>query len=85
MTLTVTNTSSQQESETFYFVLPQSAIVTMPSSASWPVTIPPDPEEPGSPMIASQGVSVDADSGALDTEIDLPSYNPNMPGTVIDI
>ena len=85
ITLTVTDTNSHQESQTFYFVLPQSAIVTMPSSASWPVTIPPDLVEPGSPMIASQGVSVDADSGALDTEIDLPSYNPNVPGPLIDL
>ena len=79
VTLTVTNTSSQQESETFYFVVPITGVVSLPSSSSWPVTIPPDLEQPGAPSIASQGVSVDADSGALDTEIDLPSYNPNIP------
>ena len=79
VTLTVTNTSSQQESETVDFVVPTTSVVTMPSSSSWPVTIPPNLVEPGAPSIASQGVSVDADSGALDTEIDLPSYNPNVP------
>jgi len=79
VTLTVTNSSSQQESESFYFVVPTSSVVTLPSSASWPVTIPPDLVEPGTPAIASQGVSVDAGSGALDTSINLPSYNPNVP------
>ena len=43
------------------------------------MTISPDTVEPGAPSIASQNASVDADSGALDTAIDLPSYNPNMP------
>jgi hypothetical protein len=54
ISLTVTNTSSQQESETFYFALPTYDYVTMPSSSSWPVTISPDLEEPGAPAIASQ-------------------------------
>ena len=47
-----------------------------------------DPARPGRarrPSIASQGVSVDADSGALDTDIDLPSYNPNVPALVADL
>lgn len=79
LTLTVTNGSSQQESQTFYFALPTSNAVTLPNSASWPTTISPDTVEPGAPSIASQNVSVNADSGALDTEIDLPSYNPNVP------
>ena len=79
VTLTVTNTSSQQESETFYFVVPTTNVVSLPTSASWPTTIPPDLEAAGAPSIASQGVSVDADSGALDTNIDLPSYNPTVP------
>jgi RHS repeat-associated protein len=79
ITLTVTDTSSHQESETIDFQVPTSNIVTMPSSASWPVTIPPDLVQPGAPAFDSQGVSVDAISGALDTSIDLPSYNPNVP------
>jgi hypothetical protein len=79
VTLTVTDANSHQESETIDFQVPTSNIVTMPSSASWPVTIPADLVQPGAPAIASQGVSVDAISGALDTSIDLPSYNPNVP------
>ena len=69
--------------QTFYFVVPTSNVVTLPSSASWPVTISPDLVEPGAPAIASQGVSVDADSGTLDTSIDLPSYNPNVPAIAL--
>ena len=64
VTLTVTNTSSQQESETFYFVVPTTNVVDMPTSSDWPTTISPDLVEPGAPSIASDGVSVDADSGA---------------------
>ena len=46
VTLAVTDTSSHQESQTFYFVIPPSNAVTMPYSASWPVTLPPDLVEP---------------------------------------
>jgi YD repeat-containing protein len=79
ITLTVTDANSHQESETIDFQVPTSNIVTMPSSASWPVTIPADLVQPGAPAFDSQGVSVDAVSGALDASIDLPSYNPNVP------
>ena len=54
-------------------------MVSLPTSSSWPTTIPPDLEASGAPSIASQGVSVDADSGALNTNIDLPGYNPTVP------
>ena len=83
LTLTVTNSSSQQESQTVYFVVPLGNVVTMPYSGSWPVTIPPDLVEPGAAVIPSQGVSADADSGALDSAIDLPSYNPNVPAIAL--
>src|SRR5262249_54526055 len=79
VTLTVTDANSHQESETVYFQVPTSNIVTLPSSASWPVTIPADLVEPGAPVIPSQGIWVDAISGALNTSIDLPGYNPNVP------
>ena len=78
VTLTVTDTNSHQESQTYDFVVPTTNVVTLPSSASWPTTIPPDLVESGAPSIGSQGVSVDAVSGALDTSINLPSYNPNV-------
>jgi YD repeat-containing protein len=79
VTLQVTDTNNHQESQTYYFVVPPSNVVTLPSSASWPVTISPDTVEPGAPAIPSQYVSVDADSGAVDSVIPLPSYNPNVP------
>ena len=85
VTLLVTDSNSHQESETFYFVMPTTNVVTLPTSSSWPTTIPPDLVEPGAPMIASQGVAVDADSGALDSDINLPSYNPNHPSHVVDL
>ena len=46
VTLTVTDSNSHQESETFYFVVPTSNLVTMPTSSSWPVTIPANLVEP---------------------------------------
>ena len=78
-TLTVTDSNSHQESQTFYFLVPTANVVTLPTSSSWPTTIAPDLVEPGAPIIASQGVAVDANSGALDSVINLPSYNPNIP------
>ncbi|HZW33510.1 MAG TPA: hypothetical protein VFF52_22515, partial [Isosphaeraceae bacterium] len=83
VTLTVTNSSSQQETQTVYFDYPGSNSVTLPTSSSWPVTFPPDQVEPGAPSISSQGVTVDADSGALDSQIALPSYNPNVPALAL--
>jgi hypothetical protein len=83
VTLTVTDTNNHQESQTYYFAVPSSNVVTLPSSASWPVTIPPDLVEAGAPTIASQYVSVDADSGGLNSLIPLPSYNPNIPALAL--
>jgi hypothetical protein len=83
LTLTVTDANGHQESQTYYFSLPTPDVVTMSGTASWPTTIPPNLVEPGAPSIASQGVSVDADSGALDTSINLPSYNPNVPANAL--
>jgi RHS repeat-associated protein len=77
-TLTVTNGSSQQESQTYYFNVPLSNVVTLPSSASWPETVPPNTVRPEAPAFASHNVSVDANSGAVDATIPLPSYNTNV-------
>ena len=77
VTLTATNSSMQQESQTYYFAIPKGTL-TGGAGASWPNTISPDTVLPGAPEIASDGVSVDPDSGALDADIPLPSYNPNI-------
>ena len=55
VSLTVTNSSSQQESETFYFVVPTSNVVALPTSSSWPVTISPDLVEPGARPSPARG------------------------------
>jgi len=48
-----------------------------------PATIPPDTVLAGDQSWGSDGVSVDANSGALDTSIGLPGYNPNIPGLAL--
>jgi RHS repeat-associated protein len=82
-TLTVTNGASQQESQTYYFNVPLSNVVTLPSSASWPETLPPDTVRPEAPAFDSHNLSVDANTGAVDATIPLPSYNPNVPGLAL--
>jgi YD repeat-containing protein len=82
VTLSVTDTSSQTETYTYDFWVPTG---TGPggsggsSNVTWPTTINPEQELLGSPSFATDNATVDATSGALDTEIDLPSYNPNVP------
>ena len=83
VTLTVTDSNSHQESQTYDFVIPASGLFSMPVSSSWPVTIPPDLVATGAPTIASQNASVDANSGALDTSINLSAYNPNVPALAL--
>ena len=83
VTLTVTNTSSQQESETMYFVVPTTSVVTMPYSASWPVDDPAQPRRARRPVDRQPGGLRRCRLGALDTEIDLPSYNPNVPALAL--
>ena len=78
VTLTATDSGSQQESQTYYFTVPAGSGQPNSGSASWPQTISPDLVLPGAPVIASDGVSVDANSGALDADIPLPSYNPDV-------
>ena len=79
-TLTVTNGSSQQESQTYYFNVPYSNAVTLPSSASWPETIAPNTVLPGAPAFASQNLSVDANSGAVNATIPAAVVQPQRPG-----
>ena len=55
------------------------------AAASWPQTLAPNTISLSSPVWSSQYVSVNANSGALDTQIGLPSYNPNVPADRIDL
>ncbi|HZW34311.1 MAG TPA: hypothetical protein VFF52_26545, partial [Isosphaeraceae bacterium] len=83
VTLTATS-GTEQESQTYYFQVPAGSSSTNTGSASWPATLSPDTVLPGAASWSSAGVSVDANSGALDTSIALPGYNPNIPGIALD-
>ena len=83
VTLTATNGSSQQEIQTYYFVVTTGTNTYATGSADWPNTLSPDTVNPGALGWSSDGVSVDANSGALDTAIALPTYNPNVPGLAL--
>ena len=77
VTLTATNASSQQESQTYYFLVPTTTSGSG-SGPTWPTTLSPDTVSSSAPSWSGDGVSVNADSGALDTTITLPTYNPNV-------
>jgi YD repeat-containing protein len=88
VTLSVTDTSSQIETYTYDFWVPSSnggggSSGGSGGSATWPAAITPESELLTAPSFASDDASVDATSGALDTEIDLPSYNPNVPALAL--
>jgi YD repeat-containing protein len=88
VTLAVTDTSSQTETYTYDFWVPHGASGSGSGGTSntvWPTTITPESELITAPAFASVSdyASVDATSGALDTEIDLPSYNPNFPAIAL--
>ncbi len=83
VTLTATNGGGQQEIQTYYFLLTKGTNTYATGSADWPTTLSPDTVNPGAATWSSDDVSVDANSGALDTSIALPTYNPNVPGLVL--
>ena len=83
VTLTATDTNGHQEVQTYYFLIDTGTNSSPIGSANWPTTIPPDTVLAGGQSTGSDGVSVDSNSGALDTSIALPSYNPNVPGLAL--
>ena len=89
VTLSVTDTNSHTETYTYDFLLPagHTSAGSGGGNATWPQSLGPDQELLSAPSFGSNGdnASVDATSGALDTEIDLPSYNPNVPGHRINV
>ncbi len=54
------------------------------TTMTWPSTYAPNTVSMNAPEWQSHGVSVNANSGALDTSINLPSYNPNVPAVSLD-
>jgi len=78
--LTVTDNNGHQEIQTYTFALPAGETGPGGSGGSggvtWPETLAPDVLRPESPVFDSHNATVDAGTGALDTNIALPSYNP---------
>ena len=77
--LTVTNGSSQQVNQTYTFYVPNGSGSAGTGTATWPTSLAPDLVSPGAPAWNNENVSVSANTGALNTSITLPSYNPNVP------
>ena len=79
-TLTVTDPNSNQVSQTYTFWVP-AGTGSASGGTTWNnQTLDPGLIQAGAPVVDSQNVSVVAPTGALETSIDLPSYNPNVPG-----
>ena len=88
VTLSVEDTNSHFETFTYDFYLPHGSGSSGGSgggNATWPTSLAPSSELLSAPAFASDNASVDAASGALDTEIDLPSYNPNVAAHRVDL
>ena len=83
ITLSVTDTNSHTQTATYSFFAIQNGPSSSNGTASWPQSLAPDTVLAGADSFRSHNVSVDANTGALDTEIDLPSYNPNVPQIVL--
>ena len=87
ITLSVTDTNSHTETFTYDFWVPSGSSNSQGSgggtNVSWPTSLAPSQQLLSSPTFSSEYASVDANSGSLDTEIDLPSYNPNVPALAL--
>lgn len=84
-TLTVTDNNGHQEVETYSFLVPAgtSAVSGGGPTASWPEALVPNLVLPDSPRFDSHYVQVSSNSGAAETAIALPTYNPNIPPLVL--
>jgi YD repeat-containing protein len=84
VTLSVKDTNNHFETFTYDFTVPHGTGVSGGSTnATWPTSLPPSNELLSAPSFNSDNATVDAISGSLDTEIDLPSYNPNVPAIAL--
>ena len=85
ITLSVTDSSSHTETYTYDFVVPVGSVGRGGGGpdATWPTTLSPDTVSANDPAWASDNVSVDSNSGSLDTSISLPGYNPNVPALAL--
>ena len=91
VTLSVTDSSSQIETYTYDFEWPATAAAREAAAGvgagggimTWPSSYSPDTVGLNATEWQSDGVSVNADSGALDSDDPLPSYNPNIPALAL--
>jgi RHS repeat-associated protein len=87
ITLAVTDTSAQTLTYTYDFWIPGTGNPASGSgggtNATWATSLAPSQELLSASGFPSDNASVDALSGSLDTEIDLPSYNPNVPALAL--
>ena len=84
VTVTATNASSQQETQTYYFVVPTgNGQHHDRQQHDWPQSLAPTRSAPMPPSGASDGVSVNANSGALDATIPLPQLQPECPALAL--
>ena len=82
-TLTVTDTNGHQEVQTYTFQVPTQVYGSGTANGAWPESLAPNTVLSAAPSFASHNVSVDANSGASDTLIPLPAYNPNILGLAL--
>lgn len=81
VTLTVTDVSSQTETQTYSFRV--MATGSVGGGATWPTSVAPDQAVPGEPGFASHYVDVGINTGALESWVVLPTYSPNIAPPVL--
>jgi YD repeat-containing protein len=81
ITLSVTDSNSHTETYTYDFQLPAGEVSSSGGrgNMTWPQSYSPDTVSPDDPVWTSDGATVDSNSGSLQTGIELPTYNPNVP------
>ncbi len=86
ITLSVEDSNSHFETYTYDFQLPvgTQSPVSGGGNMTWPQSYSPDTISADDPQWDSDNVSVDSNSGSLDTSIPLPSYNPRVPALALD-
>ena len=82
-TLTVTNTSGKTQVQTYTFQVPAGSGTAGTGTLAWPQVVSPDAVSASAPTMAVQDGAIDANSGAFDTAIALPSYDPNVPSVTL--
>ncbi len=85
ITLSVTDTNSHTETYTYDFELPEATVASSggAGNATWAQVLTPDTVNENDTAWSSDYLSVDSNSGSLDTAISLPSYNPNVPALAL--